>query len=226
MKDLNARRAILWIVVVASFALVSQRIDNASGEQRRGSRGTAVSTGGVDTSDKAPAGSYTAATDASAGIASAAGPTGRARGASGASGTSGGTVTMNISSYSSNEEVDQIVAAQGSGAEAMLQAINRQSHGSVTIGGQTFTINMAASAKVGSSYNIYLVSAKPFSTGSGSGGRTATGGSAGYIQLTVNSTGSGDGGMYTSTQIVVEKDGSVAARGGASTATALTNVTR
>ncbi len=219
--NLHAQRAILWIILVTAFALVSQRIDNASGEQRRGVHEAAASTAGVDTSDRAPTGAYTAATGASAGTASGTVTRGRAREASASSGTSGGTITMNIGSYSTREEVDQVVAAQGSGAEAMLQAINKTSHGSVTIGGQTFAINMAASAKVGSSYNIYLVSAKPFSTSASSSGRSPTGGSAGYIQLTVSSDGGGDGKLYASTQIVVDKDGSVVARGGASTATAL-----
>ena len=227
MNDLNARRAILWIVLVTSFALVSRQIDNASGEQTVGARWTGASTVNVETSDRAPAGTYTASTGASAGTASSTGPRGRARGAAAGEGTTSGAITLNIDGYSTKEEVDQIVAAQGSGAEAMLQAVNKTSHGTVTIGGHSFMVNMAASVKAGSSYNIYMVSARPFSTGTSSGGGSSVmGGSAGYIQLTVNSSGSGEGKMYTSTQIVVEKDGSVLARGGASTATVLTNVTR
>ncbi len=208
------------ITVTALFGLNS----SAQGPRGRRATGGAVANGGVSVSSPAPTGSYTATTGASVGTASGAGPRGRARASQTTDATSGGSVAMNVSRFLTSAELDSFLAAQDAGSGQMVKAISNQNYGSVKIGGQTFTINLAASAKVGTGYVISLVSARPFSTETGSGGRSAAGGTVGYIKLTVDANGNGTGAMYSSTQVVLSKDGTITSRAGGSTATMLSSV--
>ncbi|MBI3653389.1 MAG: hypothetical protein HY231_20355 [Acidobacteria bacterium] len=184
---------------------------------------------------QAATGTYTASLGNSAGMASG-GATGSGGGAargrmtrgggSASTAASGANVSLNISSYSTQEEINKLVQTQND-ASAFLNTLNGYNHGSVTISGKSYPINAAYSLQAGSNYYIYLVSAKPFSgeaTGRGGRGGKASGAAGGYIRLTVNSGGSGDGALYTSTQVTVQTNGAIEVRGGASTASQLTNV--
>jgi hypothetical protein len=213
----------LSFTLMTVMALFSQKA-SAQGPRGRRNTGATVANGGVSVSSPAPTGNYTATTGASAGTVSGAGPRGRARGSQTTGSTSGGSVSMTINRYLTSTELSSFLAAQDAGSGQMIKAISNQNYGTVTIAGQSFTINMAASAKVGTGYVISLVSARPFSTETGSGGRSAAGGSVGYIKLTVDANGNGTGALYTSTQVVVNNDGTVTARAGGSTATMLSSV--
>ena len=184
---------------------------------------------------KAPTGRYRATLGSSAGTASggavnSAGSAARGRfargGGSASDAASGATVSMTIGSYSTQDEINKLAQSQND-ASAFLNTLSAYNHGSVTVGGTTYPINAAYSVQAGSSYYVYLLSAKPFSAESsgprGRGGK-ADGAAGGYIRLTVNSAGSGDGVLYASTQVVVQTNGASEARGGASSASQLSNV--
>ena len=110
---------------------------------------------------------------------------------------------------------------------AFFSTLNSYNHGTVTFEGQTFTVNAAYSIQTGEKYFLYLLTAKPLTTSqAGPRGRIATGAAGGYIRLTVDSNGAGDGVLYTSTQVVVKNNGEIEARAGASTATQLDSVSR
>lgn len=177
---------------------------------------------------QAPTGTYTASMGQSAGTASG-GTTNGGRGRVGGRGNgsaSGTSVTMNVSSYSTKSELDQLRAAQDD-ISKFLSTLNSFNHGSVTISGQTFTVNAATSVQAGDKYYIYLLTSTPLaSSKTGRGGRQATGAAGGYIRLTVDSNGAGDGMLYASTQVVISTNGEITARGGASTATQLSSVAR
>ena len=214
----------LLLTVITLFSTFFMLDSSAQGPRGRRAAGGAVAEGGVSVSTPAPAGLYTGTTGASAATASGAGTRGRGRATETTAATSGGSVAMDIKHYLTSAELNSFLAAQDAGAGQMVKAISNQNYGTVKIAGQTFTINLAASAKVGTGYVISLVSARPFSTETGSGGRSAAGGSVGYIKLTVDASGNGTGAMYSSTQVVVNKDGTVTSRAGGSTATMLTSV--
>jgi len=188
--------------------------------QKRQAAGNTV----VNGQAKAPFRTYTASTGATASSAGASSGgrfarTGRTTGA-----TAGGDVVISLTAYSDSAEL-QTVAGAGSGNVA--PAIKgRSATGTVTLGGQSFTVNMASSATVGANYVIYLLSATPFAA-TGPQGSTGQGGAVGLIELTVPAAGgAGTGKLYTSTQVVVSADGTVTAHAGASSATALSNVTK
>ena len=175
---------------------------------------------------QASTGTYIATTGGSAATASGATAGGRGRASGSTASTSGGTVTIDLGSYSTQSEVDALKAANDN-LDAFLKQLSSYSHGSVKIGNQSFKINFAYSTQTGSEYQIFLVSATPLTTSqTGPQGRSATGAAGGYIRLTVNANGDGTGMMYSSTQVVINNNGSVEARAGGSTATQLTTVDR
>jgi hypothetical protein len=148
---------------------------------------------------------------------------GRTGGAA-ASAAEGGSVKMNIASWSTEEDARKLADAQRGGRlEALLEALSGMNHGTVTVGGEEFVINAAFSIQAGSVYHIYLLSAKPF-TSAGPAGRIGQGVAVGFISLQVDSSGNGAGQLYTSTQVIVERNGEVRARGGVSTASQLADV--
>ncbi len=224
MKNTMTRLLTFSLTLMTVIALNNSDSSAQGPRGRRAVSGSAAN-GGVSVSSPAPTGTYNGTTGSSAGTASGAGPRGRVRGATATDSTTGGSVAMTVSRFLTSDELNQFLTAQQAGGGQMVKAISNQSYGTVKIGGQTFTINLAASAKVGAGYTICLVSARPFATGTTSGGRAATGGTVGYIKLTVDANGNGTGAMYSSTQVVLTNDGLIEARGGASTATQLTGVT-
>ncbi len=176
----------------------------------------------------APLGTYTATMG---GTTASTGAMGRGRGArrhrttTGA--TSGTQVTITVNSYSSPEELDQLAAVQQD-PEAFLQLLSSFQHGTVTIGSQSFPINAAHSTAAGTAGNIiYIISSRPFASSNTSRlGRRATGTAGGYIRLTVDAAGTGEGVLYSSAQVAISTDGTFTARAGGTTATQLTGVTR
>lgn len=177
---------------------------------------------------QAPTGTYTASIGNSAGTVSggAAGRGGfRGRG-QGNGAASGKSVTMNVAGYSTQEEMQKLRDTQGD-PNAFFTTLNSYNHGTVAFEGQTFTVNAAYSVQTGSKYFLYLLTAGPLKTSQqGPRGRVATGAGGGYIRLTVDANGVGEGVLYTSTQVVVKNNGEIEARAGASTATQLTGVAR
>lgn len=183
--------------------------------------------------NQAPTGTYTATTGSSAATASGGGRSGggpragggAGRGRTGTTSTSAGSgsdLTMDVASWSTQADAQQLTSAQGGNGQGALAVLNSMNHGSVTIAGRNFPINAAFSVPKGSGYSIYLVSAKPFSAEGGRG--RAAGATSGLIVLHVDASGAGTGELYTSTQVVFETTGEVQARGGASTATNLSGV--
>lgn len=175
----------------------------------------------------APTGTYTASVGNSAGTVSGGAPgRGGFRGRGQGNGTaSGKSVTMNVGSYSTQEELQKLRETQGD-PSAFFNTLSSYNHGTVTFEGQTFTVNAAYSVQTGSKYFLYLLTANPLKTSQqGPRGRIATGTAGGYIRLTVDAYGAGDGVLYTSAQVVVKNNGEIEARAGAATATQLTGVT-
>jgi hypothetical protein len=93
--------------------------------------------------------------------------------------TEGVQVTINLSSYSTQEELKTIANA---GAGNITAALSRYNHGTITIGGRIYPINLAYSYQQGSNYRINLISGKPFAA-SGPQGGTATTNAYGAITL-------------------------------------------
>ena len=177
---------------------------------------------------EAPLGTYTATmggTTASTGVMGRGRGFRRGRTTSGA--TAGTQVTITVNSYSSPEELDQLAAVQQD-PNAFLQLLSSFQHGTVTIGSQSFPINAAYSTAAGTTGNIiYIVSSRPFTSSNTSRrGRRAMGTAGGYIRLTVNAEGSGEGVLYSSAQVAISTDGTFTAKAGGTTATQLTGVTR
>lgn len=219
----NRRSRILPALALTGLLLAGLAVDFTGAQgirQRRQAAGTAV----VDTGAKAPLGTYSATTGSSASTGGAQGG-GVARRRSATTGaTAGGTVTINLTAYSTSTEFQQVAGAGQGGTAEVIKGF--ASKGTVTIGGQSFTINMATSATAGSNYVIYLLSATPFG-GTGPRGTAATGGAVGVVELTIPAAGgAGTGKMYSSTQVAVTPEGGVTIHGGASTATALSGVTK
>ena len=173
---------------------------------------------------QAPTGNYVATTGQSA-VHGSAGGGGMHAGGSATGDTSGGKVTMNVSSYSSSDEIN---ALKGLDGKAFLDQLSKYNHGSVSIGGRSFPVNFAASSQLGANYQIYLVSATPYMTSqTGPGGRSASGAGGGFISLEVPTSGSaGRGQMFSTVQVVISTNGSVSARAGGSSATQLTAVAK
>lgn len=219
---LSTRRLLVLLsVTLLTLALCASEF--AFGQNPRQKRQAAGNTV-VDGQAKAPLGTYTASTGGSASTAGAStggrfARTGRTTGA-----TAGGDVVINLTGYSNTTELQTVANAGSGNVAATIKGLSGK--GTVTIAGQSFTVTMASSATVGANYVIYLLSATPFSA-SGPQGATGQGGSVGMIELTVPTAGGvGSGKLYTSTQVVVSPDGTVTAHAGASTATALSSVTK
>jgi len=188
---------------------------------------SAVAPFGAAQKDKAPTGTYvgTIGQSAAAGGAARAGGGAAARGARrGPEGGPGREITIQINSYSDPIEWSQLEGAQNNPSN-FLKALSRFDHGTIKIGPQTYPINAARSTPAGAHHHIYLISAKPLTTaGPGARGRQAAGTAGGYIRLTVDSNGLGDGALYTATQVVVKADGDIQARATAATATKIEGI--
>jgi len=179
--------------------------------------------------DQAPTGTYKATTGSTAATASGAGAAAGAAAAGGAAGASGATkgydVTMNISGYSGDEEIEELKALVKDPA-AFLKTLNGFRHGSVKLGNKSVPINAAYSIKQGGKYHIFLLSAKSFDKSASRIQAKGSGAAAGYIRLTVDGAGDGGGMMYATAQVVFKVSGEIVARAGASTATKLNEVHR
>jgi hypothetical protein len=140
--------------------------------------------------------------------------------------TAGKALDITLSSYSPSAEL-QAIAKAGSGN--ISSAINAYNHGSVTIEGVTYPINVAVSSSrnsaQGSYYVVRLISTKPFS-GATAQGSAAKGNTVGMIELSMPTAegATGTGQLYRSTQVTVSKSGEISTQGGTATATLLTNV--
>lgn len=174
---------------------------------------------------QAPTGTYTATTGSSAATASVGGSGGAARGSKTTGAGSGSSVTMSLSNWATQADLEKLAAAEGD-PKAFLDLLSGMNFGTVTIGGKSVPVNLAWSFKSGSSYQIVLLSEKPFSATSSRTGATGNGAAVGYIRLTVDGSGVGTGMMYSTTQVAVQSGSDVVARGGASTATQLSAVAR
>ncbi|MCP4655617.1 MAG: hypothetical protein GY856_09385 [bacterium] len=179
--------------------------------------------------DQAPTGTYKATTGSTAATASGAGATAGAAAAGGVAGAGGGTkgytVTMNVSSYSSDEEIEELKALVKDPA-AFLKTLNGFRHGNVKLGNRSVPIHAAYSIKKGGKYHIFLLSAKSFDKTPSRVRAKGSGAAAGYIRLTVDGDGDGSGMMYATAQVVFKVNGEIVARAGASTATKLNEVHR
>jgi hypothetical protein len=180
---------------------------------------------------QAPLGTYTATTGSS-----------MAKGKSAATGEQGGfikkgfskpteagagkTITITLQSYSTKEEISQLRAAQ-SNPQQFMATLSSFQHGTVSMGGKSFPINMAYSNSRSGKFIVTILSSKAFSS---TEGRFATGKglSTGHIELLVDASGTGQGVLRASTQIAVDSKGEVSAKGGGtmSKTTKLTGVSR
>ncbi|NJK63038.1 MAG: hypothetical protein HC921_10495 [Synechococcaceae cyanobacterium SM2_3_1] len=134
----------------------------------------------------------------------------------------GQPISITLASYSTPEQLQQIIAAPAGNRAATL---NQYNHGTVTIAGLIYPINAATSFQWGGNYVVNLMSARPFAA-VGSEGQVAQLNTVGYITLLLpTSGGPGSGKLYTSTQANLTESGQVQVVRGASTATDLINVT-
>ncbi len=134
----------------------------------------------------------------------------------------GQTISITLTSYSTPEQLQQIIATPVGNRAATLNLFN---HGTVTIAGLVYPINAATSFQWGGNYVVNLMSARPFAA-SGSEGQVAQLNTVGYITLLLpTSGGPGSGQLYTSTQASLTESGQVQVLRGATTATDLNNVT-
>lgn len=132
----------------------------------------------------------------------------------------GSEVSVSIDSYSTQEELKALAAAADS--RTLIATLSGYSHGSVTVGGKSFTINGAFCKGNAKGYVISVVTAKPLS-----GSKTsASGNTGGLILLTVNSSGAGTGSMYTATELTATTSGGYDLGAVAGTATQLTSVVK
>lgn len=165
---------------VPAFAEVPTSVEVASVEVAQAS------------SEKAPLGSYNATmgtTTISSAVAT--GTTAR-RMRRNAPSTQGVAVSINLTSYSPQEELNAISNAGGGN---FIPTLSKYSHGTVTIRGKSYPINMAVSFRRGNSYRINIFTAKPFGADSVQGG-SLSGNTYGAITLIVPIA---DGGVGTGT---------------------------
>jgi hypothetical protein len=138
----------------------------------------------------------------------------------------GNTITITLQSYSTKEEISQLKAAQGNPQQFMTTLSSFQ-HGTVSMGGKSFPINMASSNSRSGKFVVTILSSKAFSN---TGGQLTTGKalSTGLIELFVDASGTGQGVLRASTQIAFDSKGALAAKGGGamSKTTELTGVSR
>jgi hypothetical protein len=174
---------------------------------------------------QAPAGTYTATSGNSAATGSVTGSGGAARGSKTTSAGSGSSITMSINNWATQADLESLAAAEGD-PKAFLDLLAQKSFGTVTLGGRAIPVNLAWSFKSGASYQIVLLSEKPFAATSSRTGATGSGVAVGYIRLTVDGSGIGSGMLYSTTQVAIQSGSDIVARGGASSATQLTNVAR
>lgn len=134
----------------------------------------------------------------------------------------GQPISITLTSYSTPEQLQQIIAAPAGNRAATLNLYN---HGTVTIAGLVYPINAATSFQLGGNYVVNLMSARPFAA-TGSEGQVAQLNTVGYITLLLpTSGGPGSGKLYTATQTSLTESGQVQVLRGATTATDLNNVT-
>lgn len=138
----------------------------------------------------------------------------------------GDTITIVLTSYSTKEEISQLKAAQGNPQQFMSMLSSFQ-HGTVTMGGKSFPINLASSKSRNDKYAITILSSKAFSDTGGQFKR-GKGMNTGHIELLVDAAGTGKGVLHTSTKAGFDTQGEVSAMGGGamSKATELTSVSR
>ena len=180
-----------------------------AGGERSGTTGTSSGLGGL----------YIATTTGVSGGVATGGASGLGRGGKG--GQSGGQgagtkLQIQINKFISDSQIDQLETASANGE--LAQALSKMNCGTVVIGGKTITINAAIGGQNSNGGVIYLLSAQTFSTQGENGSGAA--GAVGFIEMRVKNN-AGNGSMYTTTQVAIT-NGSVAARGGASTAVQLT----
>lgn len=138
---------------------------------------------------------------------------------------SGNNIQISITSYSPKSELEASAQASYSNLATMISGFN---HGSVTIDGQSYPINLATSFRSGDNYRINLVSSKPYNQ-TGTQGIVGKGVAVGHITLLVPvAGGQGTGNLYTSTGVTVSASGDVRPSAGriSASATQLTAVMR
>lgn len=165
---------------------------------------------------------FTAVLGSSAVAGGVGGPAGGAAGASATSLGSGTPLRLSITSYSSQEELQQL--SQVTDPAAFIKTLASFNHGSVTLGNRTFQVNAASSKQAGSKYTVSVLTAKPLEA---TAGPASAGGTAGgVIHLTVDAAGKGIGSMYTAAHVAVSVDGVFTVHAGTATATALKDVAK
>lgn len=171
-------------------------------------------------------GTWTARTAGTAATASGHGAAGGARGSAATTAGAGSVVTMRVDDWSPQSELDTLKGLLAAGdTKGFLSTLGGYDHGEVVIGAARIPVDLAWNESIGGKDVVVLVSAKPFAA---SGARGSMSGAAvGYIRLAVDSSGSGEGAMYSTTQVSFKgSSGEPAARAGASSATKLVEVER
>jgi hypothetical protein len=145
--------------------------------------------------ERAPIGTYTATmgtTTVSRGVVT--GTTARSVRRS-APATQGVKVSINITSYSSQEELNTISKA---GENKVIPTLATYNHGTITIAGKSQPINLAVSFRRGNTYRINILTAKPYSAVGSQGGSIA-GNAYGAITLVIPIVdgASGTGTLFT-----------------------------
>lgn len=140
---------------------------------------------------------------------------------------SGNTVTINLQSYSTKDEINQLKAAQAN-PQQFMTALSSFNHGTVSVNGKSYPINMASSVSRNGKFVISILSAKAFSASSEAKSTAGKAINTGHIEMVIDANGAGQGIMHESTHIGIDSDGIVSAKGGGmlSKATQLTNVSR
>jgi len=104
-------------------------------------------------------------------------------------------VTMRIDSFSSQEELNTISNA---GEKNVIPTLAKYNHGTITIAGKSYPINLAVSFRRGNTYRINILSAKPYGAVGPQGG-SISGNTYGAITLVIPITdgAAGTGTMFT-----------------------------
>lgn len=137
----------------------------------------------------------------------------------------GQTITIHVASYSSDEELRELRAAQND-PQAFIDVLGRFEHGFVQVGEKKVPINFAISNKAGNYYGIQLLSSKPFSE-AGPEGKMMKVTRTGYIRMTVDEQGNGTGTLYrTAGTVNLNNSGDVDAQAGMMHTTELKDIHR
>lgn len=135
--------------------------------------------------------------------------------------TAGDPIQISLTSYSTLAELDAVAQADPG---TITATIDDFSHGTVTVRGSAYPINLATSYQIDSNYYVHLASAKPFDQTGDRGGQVE-GNTVGLIVLTIPVDGAtGTGKLYSTTRANFQVDGEVQALRGRATATELVNV--